>query len=83
VLKCREVVDSADQLLDGTMTWQQRLKVKVHLLMCHHCRRYVRQLRSLLQAIPFMHGQASNEEVDKVIERINNDRVKNDQGGYS
>ncbi|MFN2327913.1 MAG: zf-HC2 domain-containing protein [Chromatocurvus sp.] len=73
MLNCREVVDSADHFIDGDMNWRQRLAMKMHLLMCHHCRRYVRQLRALLKAIPFMHRQASNDEVSKVMEHINKD----------
>ncbi len=57
MLKCREVVNRADQLLDGDLSRGQRFAVKMHLLMCHHCRRYVRQLRFLLRAIPFRPGQ--------------------------
>lgn len=76
MLNCREVVDSADQLLDGSMSRRQRFAIKMHLLMCRHCRRYVGQLRTLLRAIPFMHGQASDAEVAKVIEHIDSHQVK-------
>lgn len=70
MLKCREVVDNADQLLDGDISRRQRLAINLHLLMCRHCRRYMRQLRALLRAIPFMHGKASNAEVSEVMEHI-------------
>lgn len=83
MLKCREVVNSAGQYIDGEMNRRQRLAMKMHLLMCHHCRRYIRQQRALLKAIPFMHRQASKDEVDKVMEHIDNDQVNNDQGGRS
>lgn len=70
MLKCREIVDNADQLLDGAMNRRQRLAIKMHLLMCRHCRRYVHQLRQLLRAIPFMHRRASDAEVSQVMEHI-------------
>lgn len=70
MLKCREVVDNADQLLDGVISRRQRFALKMHLLMCRHCRRYVRQLRALLRAVPFMHSQASDAEVSEVMEHI-------------
>ncbi len=72
MLKCREVVDTADQLLDGNISRRQRFAIKMHLVMCRHCRRYVRQLRALLSAIPFMHGKASDAEVAQVMEHIHN-----------
>lgn len=70
MLKCREVVNNADQLLDGAVSRRQRLAIKMHLLMCRHCRRYVRQFQALLRAIPFMHSQASDAEVSQVMEHI-------------
>jgi predicted anti-sigma-YlaC factor YlaD len=74
VLKCRDVVNTADQLLDGDMNRRQLLAIKMHLLMCSHCRRYVRQLRALLRAIPFMHKKTSDTEVSKVMEHIHSYR---------
>lgn len=71
MLKCREVVDNADQLIDGTMSRRQRLAINMHLLICVHCRRYMRQLQALLRAIPLMHGQASEAEVSRVMNYIN------------
>lgn len=70
MLSCREVVIDADQLLDGELNWRRRLAVKLHLLICHNCRRYVRQLRKLIVAIPYMHRRATDEEVSRVMSRI-------------
>ncbi|TCO77885.1 zf-HC2 domain-containing protein [Chromatocurvus halotolerans] len=70
MLTCREVVNSADHLIERELSRRQQLAMKVHLLMCRHCRRYVRQLRALLQAIPFMHSKASDSEVRDVMEHI-------------
>jgi predicted anti-sigma-YlaC factor YlaD len=75
VLTCREIIDNADQLLDGTTSRRQRLAVKAHLLMCRHCRRYVRQLRALLRAVPFMYGKASDAEVSRVMAHLHSHRT--------
>lgn len=72
MLKCRQVVSTADQLLDGDMGRRQRFAMKLHLLMCRHCRRYLRQLQALLRAIPFMHKQADETEIRQVMDRIHN-----------
>jgi len=71
MLNCREVVTDADLLLAGDLSWQHRIKIKIHLMLCRHCRRYVHQLKILIEAIPFIHRQASEEEVSHVIDRIN------------
>lgn len=79
MLKCREVVSQADALLAGDLSWRQRAAMRFHLLMCHHCGRYVRQFKQLLRAIARMHGMASEAEVAQVMKNIetrNNERTE-------
>ena len=53
MLKCKDVVAKADALVDGTsLTMRERIALRMHLLMCHHCRRYVHQLRVLVNTLP-------------------------------
>lgn len=70
MLKCRDLVEHTDALLAGELTRRQRWAVRMHLLVCHHCRRYVRQFKDLLRAIPRMHGKAESAEIDKVMQQI-------------
>ncbi len=45
MLTCRELVQArASDYLDGQLNWRQRIGVRFHLLLCDHCRRFVRQL---------------------------------------
>lgn len=81
MLKCRELVEHTDALLAGELTWRQRLSFRMHLFMCHHCRRYVNQLKKLLRAIPGMHGKADDTEVEQVMRRIHDDNTETDNGG--
>lgn len=67
MLKCREIAENADALIDQELGFRRRLAVRMHLFMCVHCRRYVRQLRGLLRAIAGMHGPASDREVSLVM----------------
>lgn len=70
MLNCRKVVEDSDLLLADELPWRRRLPVKMHLLMCRHCRRYVRQLRDLIGAIPFMHSKASDEKVSEIMTHV-------------
>ena len=47
MISCRDVTKliTSDQVLYES--WLKRLEVKVHLLMCRHCSRVVRQVESL------------------------------------
>ncbi|UJJ31886.1 zf-HC2 domain-containing protein [Halopseudomonas maritima] len=45
MLKCKGLVALSSDLLDGELTWKQRIAVRAHLAMCVRCRRFIRQLR--------------------------------------
>lgn len=44
MLKCREVEANSSRLLDGDLPLRTRLAMRMHLLICVHCRRFVRHL---------------------------------------
>jgi anti-sigma factor RsiW len=48
---CRDVADHASDLLDDTLPWHTRLRLRAHLLMCAHCSEYVRQLALVVRAL--------------------------------
>jgi len=48
MLKCRDIANQASDYLDDNQTLRQRLAVAVHLLICGHCRAFIRQLRLAL-----------------------------------
>jgi len=52
VLKCREIPEATSLLIDGQLTWQARMALRLHAFLCNHCRRYVSNamiLRAALQ----------------------------------
>lgn len=64
MMTCREVAAIARDHVDGKLPGRARLSVRLHLLMCEHCRRYLRQLRAtvgLLRAEPD-DGPTADEE---------------------
>lgn len=70
MLKCTQAVEDANTMHTSELGWWRRFSLFMHLLMCHHCRRYVRQLKMLLGAVKDMHGEASDEEVERVLKRL-------------
>ncbi|MDZ7736944.1 MAG: zf-HC2 domain-containing protein [Gammaproteobacteria bacterium] len=70
MLSCRELVNETtgdpDLITPGhSFRWSVRL----HLLMCHHCRRYVRQLRLLLVLLTGKQHRRQAAEA-KTVDRI-------------
>ena len=59
MLSCKETarILASDALED--LAWGRRLALRVHLLMCRHCRRYARQLRAIGAAARRLWGEES------------------------
>jgi len=45
MLTCQQVTELVTRYLEGGMEWRQRMAFRCHLVLCPHCRRYVRQMR--------------------------------------
>jgi anti-sigma factor ChrR (cupin superfamily) len=46
MLSCHDLAHQhASDYIDGQLGWRNRLRVRLHLLMCVHCRRFIRQLK--------------------------------------
>jgi anti-sigma factor ChrR (cupin superfamily) len=54
---CRDMSTWVSRSMDLRLSWGQRLAVRMHLMMCRHCRRLYEQLLSL-------RGFAQHEEAD-------------------
>lgn len=71
MLKCDQVVQRADELVDGTaLSFRERLALRMHLLICHHCRRYLRQLKLLVAALRRSDEPAEPADVDRILHAL-------------
>lgn len=69
---CRQVCENATELKDADTTLVRRLKLRFHLLVCKHCRRFVRQLDNTMDATRRVDASESpsEEEIQRVLERL-------------
>ena len=80
MLSCKEVARTvASDALDES-TWSRRLALRLHLLMCRHCRRYARQLRAIAAAARGLWPEESEDP--STLERLERTLVQ-DSGGPS
>lgn len=49
MLRCRDVTEIVGTDAIHSASWRTRLQVRAHLLMCRHCRAYVRGLRRVAE----------------------------------
>lgn len=47
MLTCKEASHLASKSLDAPLSWRERAGLRLHLMFCRLCRRYVRDLRFL------------------------------------
>lgn len=51
MLTCRDLTEDASAYLDGEVPPLRRARLRLHLMMCGNCRRYLAQLRQSLGAV--------------------------------
>jgi hypothetical protein len=51
MLTCKAVADLASKALDTRLGWRERLGMRMHLLLCRMCPRYIEQLRFLHKVV--------------------------------
>lgn len=75
MLSCKELVAHSSDFLDGQMSLRTRLAVRMHLAMCHNCRRFIKQMR-LSQAVLRKLPQGQNAELDALAAKLAELRCK-------
>lgn len=67
MLTCREVSARAVELHAGELGFFGKLKLKLHLFMCRHCQRHLRQMALLLGALRDLRPDAGDPDVDAIL----------------
>ncbi len=75
MLTCKEVSKLASESLDRKLSWRERLGMRLHLLRCDLCSRYLRQLRFMRDATTKMEGQGNQTQAGGLSEEAR-DRIR-------
>ncbi len=51
MLKCKDVVTNATDYIDKEMSWSQSMSMALHLLLCGHCRRFIKYFKLSLLSL--------------------------------
>lgn len=72
MLMCKDVVERASEYLDQDLTTMQRLRFKMHLMMCRHCRRFMQHLGITQDTSARVAEQQASKQTtdDQVVERV-------------
>ncbi|HBC57299.1 MAG TPA: anti-sigma factor [Gammaproteobacteria bacterium] len=69
---CRNMTELSSEYLAGKLSWSMRLKFRLHLMMCIHCRRYLRQFQLMLRLTPqiSMDEELEEKQIDLIAQKI-------------
>lgn len=67
---CKEMVDEASRYTEGQLKWYERIAYKLHLLMCRHCRRFIKQFRLMIQSLSKFKWQDDTRFNEKIIKKM-------------
>jgi predicted anti-sigma-YlaC factor YlaD len=72
VLTCKQVATLASDYLDNQADGKLTLKIRVHLMMCANCRRFVKHLRLTKTVVPqFAQGyEQQTVDAEAILKRI-------------
>ena len=59
MMTCARMTALVTDYLEGRLPLARRLRFQLHLGLCHHCRRYLRQMRRTIAAV----GQLPREPI--------------------
>lgn len=79
MLSCKEVTELISQSQDRQLPWYQRLRVRLHVLMCRACGRFRRQMLFLREALRHWRGAVENEDAasEPVLSEEARERIRN------
>lgn len=79
MVSCKEVTRkiASDEFAEAG--WKERLAIRLHLLGCHHCRRYAAQLRAIGAAARNLLGSRSQDP--SALERLERQILERSLGG--
>ena len=70
MLRCKEVASLCASEEVRTASWKKRVAVRIHLMMCRHCRRYVRELARIGAAVRALSlGESDDAERNEALVR--------------
>lgn len=70
MLSCKEVVAHSEELLDGEASLIRRIQIRLHLRVCEHCTRYIRQLSLMLRAFRRLHAPVGEDRVGEIMAAV-------------
>lgn len=74
MISCQDITEKTSYFIDGKLSLWQRLQWWMHLLICHHCRQFVRQFRLTIASVAGLakeqHTTLSDPQLDALAQQL-------------
>jgi hypothetical protein len=67
MMSCREVTELASQYVERDLPFGKRVAIRLHVAMCVHCRRFVRQLRVTIELLRTLGARSEPAAVSETV----------------
>lgn len=64
MISCKDINHLASDYLDKTLPLKQRIGFIMHVMVCQHCRRFLRQFKTIVAVLPRV-GRVTLNKTDK------------------
>lgn len=70
MLTCSQMTDLVTEYLEGRLSLKQRLRFQLHVGLCRHCRRYLSQMKMMIQALGLLRPVSVPELPGELLRRF-------------
>jgi hypothetical protein len=71
MLTCREMTQLITDYLEGDLSWKNVIRFQLHIGMCMHCRRYLRDMKVTVRTLGMLpRGAVPDATMDLLMERF-------------
>jgi len=73
MLTCQETTRLVTEYLEGNLSWKDVIRFRLHIGMCIHCRRYLRDMKVTVRTLGMLpRGAVPQATMDALMERFRN-----------
>jgi anti-sigma factor RsiW len=69
MLTCKEMTELVTEYAEGDLSFVDRIRFQLHLGVCRHCRRYVRQMKASVAALGLLPAPELSPELEQELLR--------------
>jgi len=80
MLSCKDITEQANEYLECELSFVKRLKFRMHLFMCNHCKRYVEQLNTTIECLKRYKtdGEVDQQTTQHIVDRLKQHNFDNE-----